>query len=112
VFRLFATREKQFCGSTTLRWDLQKIKTVTICYMHILTYRTGRHSRNMDKNQSRHQQDNSKLDGTLKCRGKKKTGVWGRIKKLEDNVVPHTQQNLSFSKQCIFPNYIINFSSV
>jgi hypothetical protein len=33
------TREKQFCGSSTLRWDLKNIKRVTICYMHILTYK-------------------------------------------------------------------------
>jgi hypothetical protein len=54
-----------------LRWDLKKVKTVTICYMHILTYRTERQSRNMDKNESRYQWNNSKLDDILKQRKQK-----------------------------------------
>jgi len=65
VFRLLAAKGKQFCGSSILRWDLKKVKTVTICYMHILTYRTERQSRNMEKNQSRYQWHNSILDDIL-----------------------------------------------
>lgn len=71
VFRLFAAREKQFYGSSTLRWDLKKAKTVLICYMHILTYKTERQNRNMDKNESKYQQNNSKLDDILKHRKQK-----------------------------------------
>jgi hypothetical protein len=66
-----------------LGWGLKKIKTVTICYIHILTYRTERHSRNMDKNQSRYQKNNSKLYGTLKCRKKKNRSVGGGGPKIE-----------------------------
>jgi hypothetical protein len=71
VFRLFAAREKQLCGSLTLKWDLKKAKKVSICYMHILTYRTEKHSRNMDKNQSKYQHNNSKSDDILKHRKQK-----------------------------------------